>query len=177
MSERGYHWIGHLPDGRCVLLYADPILKKTHTEMAPPFATHLDAIRYCRKQHIRLESTAIADGARIAPPKPGGVWSKRLTPNQARTLAALTVKADSTGVAFATIPEMVETAQMPEGTVRAILVSLCAKGYIARTKLGYGKDPSTYQILKGLDGKTESTKEILASAAKFSGAMKRLATR
>lgn len=151
MSERGYHWIGHLPDGRCVLLYADPILKKTHTEVAPPFATHLDAIRYCRKQRIRLESTAIADGARLAPLS-SKLWMKnRLTPNQARTLAVLTVKADGAGVALATISELTEAAQVTEGTARSVLLSLCAKGYIARTKFGFGKEPSTYQVLKGLD--------------------------
>ena len=88
----GFHWIGHLPDGKCVVLYADPVLKKTHTEVSPVFSAHIDAIRHCRKHHIRLEPVAMAEGARPSPVTYN--LKNRLTPRQVKILAALSVKAN-----------------------------------------------------------------------------------
>lgn len=138
--KRGYHWIGLLPDGRCALLYADPILKKTHTEIAT-FDTHIEAIRYCRLKRITLASTQKPPHAELR------ILQRDLPRNQQLVYDALLRRADQSGLAKATIGELLaETGIGDRAMLYAVLNTLYLKGAAARVESGWGDTPSTYLV-------------------------------
>lgn len=139
--ERGYHWIGRLPSGKYALLYADPVLKKTHTQVGL-FDTHIDAVRHCRINHIGLE-TLLAP-ARKSPVIPSG----ELPRNQSKVYHALLGLADAKGVARATNPNLLAITKLANvGVLIAVLNSLYRKGLVQRIESGYGDAiPYVYQL-------------------------------
>jgi len=140
--QRGYHWIGNLPDGRYALLYADPVLKKTHTEIAT-FTAHIDAIKYCRKNRITL---ATAQRLMAGAPK---MLTRELPRNQQLLYDALLNRADDQGIARGTARELMSEARIKDRSMfSAVMNTLYFKGFVTRTEAGWGDEPSTYQLAK-----------------------------
>ncbi len=137
--KRGFHWIGELPDGRYALLYADPILKKTHTEIAT-FAARIDAIRYCRTNRILLATAENSRG-------PLRIRNEELPRNQQRLYDALQQRADKDGFIRVTARElMLDTDIKDRSMLRAVMNTLYTKGLAERVEAGWGDEPTTYRI-------------------------------
>lgn len=52
--KRGFHWLAQMPDGKYVILYADPILKTIHRQIGL-FEDAVEARAFARKSHITLD--------------------------------------------------------------------------------------------------------------------------
>ncbi len=141
----GFHWIGHLPNGQFAVLYSDPILKRVHTELSRQ-PSHIEAIRWCRKNDIRLASVARAEGVGRPLEAPNGECE--LGPTQAKLYFTMLALADSKGFVSTTMTALAKATSTKEGTMFYSMQSLYAKGYVTRTEAGYGNRPSTFQVKK-----------------------------
>lgn len=141
----GFYWIGHLPNGQFAVLYNDPVLKKVHTELAR-LPTHYDAIKWCRKNDIRLASIARMEG--VGRPLEAPKYNGELRFNQAKLYSALLAMADSKGFVSTNNVALHKAAGIPEGSIHYCLNSLYVKGYVTRTEAGFGNRPSTFQVKK-----------------------------
>lgn len=139
--QRGFYWIAQLPKGQYALLYADPVMKAVHTQVAV-FSTHLDAIRHCRKNRITLAT--LENQSPKAPKKLGDEELPRL---QKMVYVALLGLCDERGIAKITHSELQEACGMTHRpNMVATLNSLMRKGLVARLESGWGEEPYTYQL-------------------------------
>jgi hypothetical protein len=78
--KRGFHWLAQLPDGQFIILYADPVLKGVHRQIAV-FETEKEAISHARKSRFEL--------LRPKAFEPDANGDARATPRQLRLKALL----------------------------------------------------------------------------------------